>query len=171
MSVGSGRPPGRPITVVAMVLALALVGGTVEAGSKSPTDGTKHDTKYWQDLGRREHARDNKTPTKPLERDTRVYRYTTKEEVARLRRDGVPSRTHMTSHGGAGRPLSADKAQKREGLRKTPDTRVTIDVPGGTPVRKNRVMGGERGRGEMTTTKRLPPSSVEKSVPLRPDAR
>ena len=142
------------------------------AGESRLTDKkAKPEATHWRDVRTRDHRRDNRTPAKPLERDARVYRYTSKEDAATLRRDGVPPRTHLTSRGGSGRPPSAGRAQRQYGLEKKPDTRVTIDVPAGTSVRKNRVMGGEPGRGEMTTTERLSPSSVGKTVPLRPADR
>ena len=159
------------VVVAWAALMRCIVQKAVAADSRPTTKGTKHDAKYWHDLRAREHGRDNRTPAKPLERDARVYRYTNKEDAAKLRRDGVPPRTHMTSRGGPGRPPPAGAAQRREGLQTKPEARVTITVPAGTPVKKNRVMGGEPGRGEMTATKQLPPSAVEKPVPLRPSAR
>jgi hypothetical protein len=158
----------RRVVALGTALVYCLAPVSSAADSKVPPNVANRNAKDWRELRTREQARDNRTPAKPLERDTRVYRYTSKREAATLQRDGIPPRTHMTSRGGAGHPPSANAAQRREGLQTRPEARVTINVPAGTLVKKNRVMGGEPGRGEMTATKRLPPSNVEKSVPLRP---
>jgi hypothetical protein len=44
-----------------------------------------------------------------------------------------------------GRPLSASTAQRRYGLAEKPGVRE-ITVPKGQPIKKNKVIGGDRGR-------------------------
>ena len=66
----------------------------------------------------------------------------------------------MTSNVPRGRGLSAESARARYGLREPPQRVLTIELPAGTPVRSNRVLGGTPGYGEITATSPVPASAV-----------
>jgi hypothetical protein len=108
--------------------------------------------KQFGDIKKKDLDRDNKTKTKSLPQDRTVYRYTTKDKAKIEAKKGVAPESHLTTKGGPGRPLSAAEAKRRYGLEKSPDVRETVELKKGDKVRSNRVIGGERGRGELKTT-------------------
>jgi hypothetical protein len=55
----------------------------------------------------------------------------------------------------AGRPPGSATAKKSYGLDRQPIGRETIVLPKGQPVRRNRVVGGTPGKGEMRSTQRV----------------
>lgn len=116
----------------------------------------------------RDTVRDARSQVLRLVRPRSVFRYTSARTAALEFRGGVAARRHFTSRISAGRPLSSLRAQRRFGLPRSPQARLTIRLPKGTPVRLNKALGGEPGWGEITSTRRLPPGAVRKVVPLRP---
>ncbi|MBI2525335.1 MAG: hypothetical protein HYV93_05070 [Candidatus Rokubacteria bacterium] len=117
---------------------------------------------------RRDLARDRATLARPLARERTVHRYTTADRARVEVRTGIARGSHMTSHAVRGRPPAASQAQARYGLRNAPEVRETVRLPGGHPARVNRTVGGAPGVGEITSPKRVPPSAIERVVPLRP---
>lgn len=115
---------------------------------------------------RRDVIRDQRTKARALTRDRTVFRYTSKKEAQKEMRRGIAPGRHMTAKGGRGRPLSAPHAKRRYGLPKKPEVRETIHLWKGHPLRHNRALGGEPGVGELTSPKRVPPSAIEKLVPV-----
>lgn len=117
-------------------------------------------------LFRRDLVRDRAIKARPLSSSRTVFRYTSKARAStELRRGILPSR-HMTSTGGAGRPLSAVAAQKRYGLAWRPQVRETIRLAKGYPVRSAKALGGRPGAGELTSSKRLAPGAITRTVRL-----
>jgi hypothetical protein len=86
-------------------------------------------------------------------------------------RRGLQPNTHMTAQGGPGRPLSPNTAKRRYGLRQRPQVRETLRLPKGYPVRSAKAFGGQPGVGELTSPKSLPPTAIQKVVPLRRQGR
>lgn len=97
---------------------------------------------------KRDFERDSASTAKRLSRGLTTFRYTTKAEAKRELRAGINSGTHFTSRARPGRPLSARRAQARYGLPRTPEVRMTVGLPKGSSVKRNRVIGGVRGVGE-----------------------
>ncbi len=115
---------------------------------------------------RRDLLRDQATRVRPLPKDRTVFRYTSKERAGQELLKGIPPGSHMTSRGGPGRPLSAEKAQRRYGLPQKPEARETIRLPKGQPMRFNRALGGAAGVGEGSSPKRVPAEALKKVTPL-----
>jgi hypothetical protein len=53
-------------------------------------------------------------------------------------------------------------------LDKAPAVRETVTLPKGFPVRPNKVVAGEAGYGELTSSERIPGDAIRKVVPIRP---
>lgn len=115
----------------------------------------------------RDLKRDSATKAKRLSRGVTTFRYTTKAEAKRELRSGITSGTHFTSKARPGRPLSPRAAQARYGLPRTPDVRMTVRLPEGSAVKRNRVIGGARGVGELTTANRADTKVIKKMVSLK----
>ena len=114
-----------------------------------------------------DRARDARTPVSLLRRPRLVFRYSDDAGVRRAITRGLPARTHFTARGGPGRPLGGQAARERLGLARTPSWRISTLLPRGTPVRFNKVLGGNRaGVGEISLARRLPASSIRRAVPL-----
>jgi len=107
------------------------------------------------------------TPVSPLPTPRTVHRYTTPEQARREIRGGIAPGSHMTATAPSGRPLSPGAAANRYGLRKVPSVRETVELPKGFPARHNRVPGGQPGAGEITSSRRVPPTAIKKAVPIR----
>lgn len=114
-----------------------------------------------------DRARDAATPARPAARERTVQRFTSSENAVRERQSGIPAGSHMSSNVPRGRGVTAERAQQRYGLRQEPTVVTTIRVPPGQPVRSNRVVGGEAGRGELTSTKRIAPKNIIQTRKLR----
>jgi len=147
----------------AVLLAAILCLPVAEAGSLSKTFARAAMSK----ILKRDLARDAATAAKPLARSRQVWRYTTRTQAAREARYGLAPRRHMTSQTTRGRPPSASTAQHHYGLPKRPQIRETWRLPAGTPVRSNKVLGGAPGVGELTSSKRLPPENLVRTMPLK----
>lgn len=115
----------------------------------------------------RDARRDAATQAIPLGAERRVFRYTSKVQAAREVRSGVAAGSHMTARAGAGRPPLATTAQRQYGLPKAPQVRMSILLQPGTPVRHNKALAGEAGRGELTAPVVIRKEAIEKVVPLR----
>ena len=96
-----------------------------------------------------------------------VARYTTLSRARVELGRGVPPMRHLTSRGGAGRPLSGTSAARVLGLARKPAARLTVRVPKGQPVILNRIPGGAPGRGELVSPKRIPASAVKRIVAIK----
>ena len=118
-------------------------------------------------LMRRDTARDARTKIKPLSQPKRVWRYTNRNDAKKASRQGLPAGKHMTSGTTPGRPPKPETAQRRYGLPRKPDMRMTIELPKSHPVRRNKVLGGRPGTGEITSPKAIPPKAIEKVIPLK----
>ena len=118
--------------------------------------------KNYKEIAAHDRHRDNNTTAKPLEKPRTVRRYTSSADAKYIKAKGVPANTHMTARIPKGRAISAGKAKNRYGLKDKPDTRLTIQIPKGHPTKKNKVIGGEPGWGEITSPKRIPPKNVVK---------
>jgi hypothetical protein len=110
--------------------------------------GDKKEDKKMQEIKKKDLERDKATKAKPLSEPQTVRRYTTSKKD--LERDIRPGE-HMTPNA-KGRVPSAEKAQKAYGLEKKPKYGATIELDKGQPVKKNKAIGGEPGRGEITST-------------------
>jgi len=120
----------------------------------------------WKRLWSRDITRDNATATKRLDNSRRVWRYTTRDEANKAATEGLKANRHMTSRTNPGRPLSATSAKDRYGLPKKPEVRMMLEIPKNHPIRKNKVIGGNPGYGEITSPKGLPPSAVKNYIHL-----
>ncbi|MDO8700424.1 MAG: hypothetical protein Q7J56_02095 [Deltaproteobacteria bacterium] len=122
------------------------------------------EAKKQKEIWKRDMERDLKTKPKPLSRDRTVHRYVTKEQAKIDAKKGIAPGSHLAATGGPGRPLSQTKAKHRYGLKETPKIRQDVELKKGDKVRLNRVIGGEKGRGEIKTTQR---EKVTKSIDLK----
>jgi hypothetical protein len=116
----------------------------------------------------RDLARDNASRATRLKMERRVYRYTTESQAREAERKGFPPRTHFTASEGPGRPLSGTAAQDRYGLPYTPDRRLSVTLPPGTPVKANKVVGGAPGYGELRIERSLSPDRIRTESVLQP---
>lgn len=114
----------------------------------------------------RDIARDAATRAIPSATEKRVWRYTSRARAGQEASRGIAAGKHMTSGVHPGRPPSPQTAQRRYGLPKPPEVRETVVIKKGTPIRRNKALGGEPGMGEVTSPKKLPASSVESITPL-----
>ena len=155
------------LVILSFVMSVSSARADTVTSSKSKSGTAPSARKSSSEIRRLDQARDARTPAKPLPKDRTVYRYTTKKRAEQESSKGIPPRVHMTSRGAAGRPLSANHAQSQYGLGRKPEVRETIRVPQGQPSKLNKVYGGKAGKGELTSTKRVPGKSVQKVTPLR----
>lgn len=109
---------------------------------------------------RQERLRDLRTKSRVLDRPRTVYRYVPAPRARVELHRGIPAGKHMTSRRAIGRPLGGSRARQVYGLPKKPGAVETVRIPDKQPVRFNKVMGGARGRGEITSPKGLPPTAV-----------
>jgi len=96
-----------------------------------------------------------------------VFRYTSLQRARGAIRRGIPAMRHLTSRGGAGRPLGSVSAARALGLSRRPAARLTVRVPKRQPVIFNRIVGGGAGRGEIVSPKRIPAAAVKRVVRVR----
>lgn len=143
-------------------LPLVLTAPEAEAGQAS----RRITSRAWRRLFARDAARDAATKTAPLVKPKNVWRYTSNTEASKAAKSGLPAGRHMTSGVTPGRAPGADATRRRYGLQQKPDVRMTIQLPAGQPLRSNKVLGGARGVGEITSSKALPPSAIRRVVPL-----
>lgn len=151
--------------VLTALLASCLVGSLAVVAP--PAQGAGVGKALIGRLLRRDLARDAATAARPLVQPRTVYRYTTRRQAAQEARVGLAPNTHMTANAPRGRPLSAESAQRRFGLPTRPEMRAKIRLPAGQPARHNKALGGEPGRGELTSPKPVPKSSIIGMVPLK----
>jgi len=116
----------------------------------------------------RDLKRDAATASRRLTTPRRVFRFTSTERARAESRSGLAAGAHMTSRARPGRPPSGLTAQRRYGLPSRPRVRETIELTRGTPVRANRALAGRPGVGELTISRRIRPSSIQRTVRLSP---
>lgn len=109
---------------------------------------------------RREHLRDVRTPARPLTRPRTVYRYAPARRAHYEQRHGIAPYRHLASRPARGRPLGSKNARIVYGLPRKPTAVETVRLPVRQPVKFNRVVAGGRGRGEITSPRRLVPEAV-----------
>jgi hypothetical protein len=162
---------GKGVLAGLLILATSMLPLTVEAGSL----GRAAARGAWRSsvgifrrsparIMRRDLVRDGAIKARQIARPRTVFRYTSKARVSTELRRGISPGRHMTSNGGPGRPLSRVAAQKRYGLPRRPQVRETIRLPKGQPVRFAKALKGRPGVGELTSTKRLSPTTITNVV-------
>lgn len=155
-----------PWVLSLLLLCCSNVGPAADSGNKSKSNSSRKSVSSYDKMRDVEKARDKKIPAKPLDRERVVNRYTSKKFAKEEMRKGIPPNTHMTSRATRGRPLSPSEAKRRFGLKSEPQVRETIVLPKRQPVRTEKVMGGKRGVGGLTSTKPVPPSAIKKVIPI-----
>lgn len=157
---------------VARGAARGLAKSTGRAATRSVVRSTeKQAVKRAVQIQRKDLLNHRHTPVRPLGAPRTVFRYTTPNRAGAEIRAGIAPGRHMTATAPSGRPLSPLSAQRRFGLQKAPTVRETIVLPKGFPVRHNKVPGGTPGIGEVTSSRSVPRSAIQKVVPLRPSSR
>ena len=116
----------------------------------------------------RDLARDNASRATRLKTERRVYRYTTESQAKVVERKGFAPGTHFAASEGLGHPLSGTAARQRYGLPYTPDRRLSVTLPLGTPVKANKVIGGAPGYGELRIERSLSPENIRAESVLQP---
>ncbi len=142
------------------------LGGALARGATKGVTRSLRGGSAWR-VFRRDLLRDRGSRVRRLAEPRRVFRYTTKPRAQEELQSGIAPGRHMASRANPGRPPSATTAQEKYGLLKKPEVRETVKLPAGQPVQLNRVIGGEAGYGEITSSKRVPPGAIEKTLPLR----
>ena len=117
-------------------------------------------------LLRRDAARDAATVAVPTAESRTVWRYTSEAEAKRETRRGIAADRHFTPNVTPGRPPRPSTAQGQYGLPQSPQVRMTVRIEKGSPVLRNRALGGGPGRGEIVNTELLPPGAVQKVTRL-----
>jgi hypothetical protein len=108
----------------------------------------------------RDAARDAATPARETTAERTVQRYTSAAQAKRDQTSGVQPGSHMTPNVPRGRGITAERAAERYGLNETPEVVETVVIPKGQPIRSNKALGGEAGRGEVTSTKAVKPAQI-----------
>lgn len=153
-------------------LAVAILVGILAApAAEARSLGQAFARSAMSKLLKRDLARDAATVAKPLMRPRQVWRYATRKQAARETRNGLAPSTHMTARATRGRPPSPQTAKRWYGLPNKPEIRETWELPAGTPVRSNKALGGGPGVGETTSSKRLPPEALVRTIPLMSSKR
>ncbi len=157
--------------VILLVCVLSVWPASIEAAPAAKVIGRAVTSRISKAAGanvlRRDLARDAATRVTRLPRERLFFRYTTRSRgLAELRRGLAPSR-HMSGNAGPGRPLSSAAAQRRFGLPARPETRLSVRLEKGWPVRFNRALAGTRGVGEVTSPKSIPASAITRVTRLQ----
>lgn len=152
------------LTISLLLLSLLLTAGCGRVGRSTARRVVRNESS--RALLRRDLLRDRATPTRSLRADRTVFRYTTRAQAEREIRSGIGRGRHFTSRANPGRPLAPASAQARYGLPRQPEVRMTVRLPRGTNVRRNRALGGAPGIGEVTTMRRTSPQNIRRLVPL-----
>lgn len=118
-------------------------------------------------LGAFDALRDRKSHLSALRGQRSVDRYTSFGTAKSELKFGLPADRHMTIFSSR-RPLTASNAKVRLGLPKRPDVVERIQIPKGTSLHFNKVVGGKAGYGEITSPSRLPKSSINRILTLHP---
>lgn len=148
-----------PLTI-AEASALGKAAARGAAKSVSSSANKKLAQKLSQDM-----VRDRKTPVRVLNRDTRVFRYT--HNSVRELKAGLRPGAHTTTKATPGRPMKAVDAQRKYGLPAKPTDRLTVSLPKGTPVKRNKALGGKPGVPEFNLPKGAPARTIQRDVRLR----
>lgn len=149
-------------------LAIAiLVGILAVCASDARSLGQAFARSAMTKLLKHELARDAAIVAKPLSRSRQVWRYTTRQQAAREARDGLVPGSHMTARVTRGGPPSSETAQRHYGLPSRPQVRETWRLSAGMPVRSNKTLGGAPGVGELTSSKRLSPEGLVRTIRLK----
>ena len=115
-----------------------------------------------QAIQRWDAARDKTLPVKKMEQSRTVSRFTSIKQARMEQLGGIAPKTHMTAakvH--PGRPLSRATARDRYGLFRKPNAVMTVTIPKGQPVRRGKVVAGQGGYGEITSTRRIGPEHIK----------
>lgn len=112
-------------------------------------------------------VRDRRSNLSILKTGRSVDRYTTLREANSELRHGIAPNRHMTSFSSR-KPLTANNATIRLGLSRKPQVVERIEIPKGTGLHFNKVLGGKPGYGEITSPARLPRTSVRRILTLHP---
>lgn len=107
-----------------------------------------------------ERLRDLHIRPKAMPQARTVRRAVTAKQLRVEQRHGISMNRHLTSRPARGRIPTAGHFQKTYGIRHKVGYVETVRIPKGHPVRFAKVWGGGRGRGEMTSPKRLPPRQI-----------
>jgi hypothetical protein len=156
----AGAPPLLP-QAVGGGIGKALLGRALKGNAGNPAAKSA-----WSQIYKHDAARHAATPAKPSAAPRTVHRYTTSKQGTRETKQGLKPDTHMTPAATPGRPLTAGHAQQRYGIETKPEVRMTIELPKGFPVRHNKALAGEPGRGELTSPQALPPDAIKRVVRL-----
>lgn len=150
-------------------LAIALLTATLAAPEADAGSlGKAFARSAMRKVLRLDRVRDAVSLAKPLARSRKVWRFSSRDQAAREARYGLAPGRHLTARIARGRPPAPSTAQRRYGLPSTPQVRATWQLPAGTPVRSNKVLGGAPGVGELlTSSKRLPPDYLLRTIPLK----
>ncbi len=134
--------------------ARRLLGG----GPKVAESRTVFEKDMWRDLT---------TRVTRLPAPRTVFRYMSAEEARLVRSRGIPAGKHFTATGGPGRPMSGTRAAQRYGLRAIPSHRPSVQLPAGTRVKMNKVLGGAPGVGELRVMDSVKAGQVRSPVRLQ----
>jgi hypothetical protein len=157
----------NPFVIAGLTICLLFPYGGAYAGGKSAkvlADSVMRRIFF------RDAARDALLPMTRIAKPRRVWRYTDKEGAKKALTKGLPKGVHTSVGISRGRALTSENARKRFGLAKRPDVRMTIELPGGHPVRRGKVIGGAPGVGEFTLGKPISPSAIKGMSPV-PNAK
>lgn len=144
------------------------IGSSLEkALAKRLVKPAKPTQKNWQAVAEKD-AKNHLKPAQPLPKARIVERYTSQRQAQQEMRFGLSPHTHMTTGVHRGHPYSKSRIKQRYGIEnaKSIEVKETIRIPAGQPVIKNKVPGGERGVGEIASSKSLPKQSIIKTTPV-----
>ncbi len=155
------------IVLTVSLFAALLLGGCGRVGSRAVGAISRSAERRAAAVLGRDLERDAASKAIRLRASQRVFKYMTKEDSEKVLENGFRPRTHFTSHVSPGRPLSRTGAAARYGLRYEPDQRLTVTLPTGTIVKRNKVIGGAAGYGELRVEHSLPSDVVNRTTELK----
>lgn len=151
--------PGYVLIFRVLIIVFSLVIG-------STSNGIAQKAEAYKDIEKRDHKRDDKLKAKPLEKDTKFWRYADKKKD--LQRDLRP-KEHLTP-ARPGRPPGAKEAQRRFGLNKEPNYRADIMEKKGQPMKDGKIIGGKPGYNESTPQKKTAKENILGIIKLHKNA-
>lgn len=119
---------------------------------------------------RAERLRDLKITPRPLRQARTVRRAVTGKQMRIEKRNGIAPNRHLASRPARGRIPTAEQYRKAYGIRHPVGYVETVRIPKRQPARLAKAWNGAPGRGELTSSKRIPPRQIVSVHRLRAGA-
>jgi len=149
------------------ILALLILAGCGRVGSRAVSAVSRSAERRATAVLGRDLERDAASKALELQAPRRVFKYTTEGDAKKIVEKGFVPGMHFTSKVNPGRPLTPARAAERYGLGYAPEERMTVTLPAGTSVKRNKVIGGAAGYGEVRIDQSLPADAANSVTNLK----